>query len=221
MISPEEKENKWELWLIWSLLTLSVLVALRIKMASEASESLITLKEVIAGFIGVAFTILVQVIWHFIKVRYFEPYPQKLFKTHFHSSHPYDKKNIGKPLLLHVGQTYRGFFYVETKRSCEGIERVGVRPQVNKIWYKRWFCSYNEQTDNLSVKDRYTPPIKVISIKDSHSAHEKYFSHDASDNLCGRWGFYQPKITVNPSTQLIYDIELQALKVWDGFIDFR
>jgi hypothetical protein len=145
-----------------------------------------------------------------------------MFLSYFHSSRPYNQRGVGKPLLLNAGQTYDGFFYVEAKRVCE-VERIGIRPQINKLWYKRWFVSYNNKTDNMEFDSNNTYPIRIISATDVSIFDnlQNNFKDDIDDLLGGRWVNYKQKVSVNPGTLFIYHIKIQAQRQWKGFIDFR
>jgi len=183
--------------------------------------STIDIKSFIAGIIitivggGIVFLLT-----HFLQ-NMLSRYPQKLFRTHYHQDVVYDSANIWKPLVLCVGQIYRGFLFVDIKRVCEDIEKIGIRPQISKPWYQRLFLSYNSKTNNIATKDRTNPPIRITTIQDVTPSDEQGFTYDGDDRACGRWGFYKPSLKIVPSQQLIYAIEIKALKLWGGFIDFR
>jgi hypothetical protein len=221
MMPPEEKPGDWGLWFGWSLLILLALVVLYTKMATTQSEALITVKDIVVWFVGILSAIVIYAIWHFIQNR-LSRYPQRLFKTQFYPTIPYPSQEFGKPLILHVGQTSKQFLWVSTKKTCEDISRIGIRPQIKRRWYKHWF-RYNYKTENIAFNNRNNPPIRIKSIKDVSLIVEEDFDCDVDDNTCGRFGFYkfEAPLKMIPGQQVVYEIEIEALKLWSGFIDFR
>jgi hypothetical protein len=186
------------------------------------------MSEINAIFISAGISFIVGIALTIITIRITDilsRYPQKLFKTYFDDSHPYHSQEFGKRLILPVGQTCKRFLYVSIKKQCDDIPRIGIRPQENKRWYKRLFQGYNNKTQNIALCERNNSPIRIKAIKDVTPILEEDFSCDGDDGACGRFGYYKPQIEtllqMQPGRQIVYEIEIEALKLWSGFIDFR
>ena len=149
-------------------------------------------------------------------------YPNMLFKTHCYDEIPYVTQEFGKPIILHAGIS-KHFLSVSSKKTCKDIHRIGIRPQVNKVWFKRWLRNYNHTTENIAFNDRNYPPICIKAIKDITPNLGKNYDCDGDDGACGKFGYYKPKYALNmiPGQQIVYEIDIEAFRAWKGFIDFR
>jgi len=151
-------------------------------------------------------------------------YPQRLFKTQFDPNRNYEKEQYDKPLSLrfHKSREVYGFhFFVESKKFVDDIERIGIRPQVGLPWYKSWFANYNSKTRDIDLDERDNPPIRIKSVKDVSAKITQNFKGISDDGACGKWLHYEPSIKMKPNSKLTCWVEIEILKPWKGYIDFR
>jgi hypothetical protein len=178
----------------------------------------------IVGIIGTIISgVIVFVVIHLLK-SVFGRYPQKLFKTQFDPNRNYEQEQNGKLLSLrmHKSRTVYGFhFFVESKKLVDDIDRLGIRPQNNKPWYKIWLASYNNKTKDIDLDERDNSPIRIISVKDVNHYPSQNFQGISDDGACGKWLYYKPAIKMQPNSKLIFWIEIEINKAWKGYIDFR
>ena len=92
---------------------------------------------------------------------------------------------------------------------------------MNRPFIRRLFRDYNNKTKNLPSNDKYKTPIIVKSIKDVTPVFSKPFTHDIDDGACGRWGYYGTPIKLIPNQFLIIELDIDTLRIWKGYIDFR
>ena len=109
---------------------------------------------------------------------------------------------------------------VESKRLVDDIERIGIRPQAKIVWLKSWLKDYNSKTRDIDLYERDNPPIRIVAAKDvTHPAQITQGVID--DGACGKWLHYALAIKMNPNSKMVFWIEIQVLKTWRGYIDFR
>ncbi len=150
-------------------------------------------------------------------------YPSKLFKTMFDPNMAYEKETFGKPLILPFpksGTIYGYHLFVESKKQINDIQRIGIRPQIKKAWLKRVLTNYNSQSKDIDLNERDNPPIRIVDVKDqTHSTSITYEVND--DMVCGKWLYYDTAIKMTPNFKMVFWVEIQVNKTWDGYIDFR
>jgi len=168
--------------------------------------------DTVVGYVlGVLSVIVAQIV-----INRLSDYPMNLFKTRFLSGPVTDSIVCRKPLILSAGEVHSRIFDIETTRECE-FRRIGVRPQNRRHWYKHWFIW--PRTDNIDSK--HDVPIRILSIRDVTPYFGNNFKHDVDDTVNGRWGFYDPPRQIPPGEKVLLELKIEALKIWDGYIDFR
>jgi hypothetical protein len=199
-----------------------VLMLLVIALDTESPRTVITILDYgISIDVIIAFILgLIPFVWKEIKNRH--RYPSKLFKTMFDPNTNYEKETFGKPLILpfkHSGMVYGFFLFAETRKVIDDIKRIGIRPQVKKSWLIRWLSDYNSKTNNIALDERDNPPIRIVNIKDIHSD-QNYFTI-TDDGNCGKWLDYRNSVKMIPDAKMVFWVEIQVNKSWQGYIDFR
>jgi len=161
---------------------------------------------------------LLGLLSHMIITRH-DRFPSNLFKTQFILSIKDDMEKFGEPLILSVNQTYTRILSIETQRVCE-FDRIGIRPQ-EKGWVRQLI--HKGKTHNIKHKCRDNPPVRILNIRDVTPRYSIRFQEQdgEDDTACGRWGYYSPPRRVPPGQKALYEVQIEALKLWDGYIDFR
>ena len=177
---------------------------------------------IVGGICAIITGVIVFVVIRFLK-SVFDRYPQQLFKTRTSPNRHVYKESVGKPLIykFHKSGDGHGFnLFIESKRMVDGIERIGIRPQVKISWLSSWLKGYNSKTKNIDSDERDNPPIRIVDVRDvTHSGQIPQRVID--DGACGMWLHYAPTIKMKPNSEMVFWIEIQANKPWKGYIDFR
>lgn len=207
------------MWLVWLFLLVTSLETLVI---IEMFETIDTGSFIIGIISTIISAVIVFVVIYFLQ-SILSRYPRKLFKTQFDPNRNFKKESFGRPLILRFhksGVVYGYHFFVGSKKLVDDIERIGIRPQAKIVWLKSWLKDYDSKTRDIDLYERDNPPIRIVAAKDvTHPAQITQGVID--DGACGKWLHYALAIKMNPNSKMVFWIEIQVLKTWRGYIDFR
>ena len=201
----------WIIWLMMVVISIGVLSSMEIRTVITLFGYGVSVDVIVAFILG-----LLPFLVSFIISNRQHRLPTRLFRTQFHNKITYDKPRIGEKLTLIADQEQTVYFFIETKRLCKDILRIGVRPQCNKAWLSRLLCDYNNKTRNDYDN------MWILSIVDETPEFNKSFLYAEDDTAGGQWCYYKPPLEMVPGRKLVLAVTIGVLS-WTGkgFIDFR